>query len=34
MVLARDPLDSVTFYFKEDFYLYFFEFFRASTVPV
>lgn len=34
MVLARDPIDNVTFYFKEDVYLYFFEFFRTSTVPV
>lgn len=34
MMLARDLLVKVTFYFKEDFSLYFFEFFRASTVPV
>lgn len=34
MVLARDLLDNVTFYFKEDFYLYFFEFLGASIVPV
>lgn len=34
MRLARDLIDNVTFYFKEEFYLYFFQFFGASGLPV
>lgn len=34
MRLAKDLTDNVTFYFKEEFYLYFFEFFGASSLSV
>lgn len=34
MRLARDLTDNVTFYFKEELYLYFFEFFGPSSLSV